>query len=316
MKYSFVSIGCPTSPLNPAANGGADLLKFVRDVSNASLGIKPGFTQLDLLPGDVPDDVLDQIRALGITDFSGVCFAGKHWDAPADREENIQGLHTQWDGIAKYGTIAAGPLFRGFGVGIAEPDLGDDQRFLINPVADGIAEAILSYEGTGIQWVLSEMINRRENHGFNDLPSCLEVCALVRKKIAGKTKIKFGFLPDICHIEDYRRRVCPGTKIEDVLAPLETEFNCEMPPVVHFSACWSRGEFTDDPTPMEAWARFLVEQGFDGTVAIEFLANHPDLRGLIPGFGIKTYEDGEVGAAHARALKRVVDAFTPEDEEQ
>lgn len=303
-----MSIGCPSSPLNPAVNDGADLLNFVRDVSNATIGEKPSFTQLDLLPGDV-SAVLPDIRKLGITSFSGVCFAGKHWDAPADRDENINGLHAQWSGIASYGKIAAGPMFRGFGVGIGNSELGDDERFLIEPTAKGIADAILSWKGSGLEWILCEMLNRRENHGFNNLTSCVEVCRRVRQIIDGKTNIKFGFLADISHIEDYRRRVCPGTPIREVLVPLEREFSECKPPVAHFSSCWTRGEFQNDPTPMEEWAKFLQLARFDGTVAIEVFGNHADLRGAIPGFGIPTFNASDIGGVHLRALQRVKAAF-------
>ena len=133
--------------------------------------------RLDILPGKVPDEALEQIRGFGIKSFSGVCLTGAHWDTDESTQANIKQLHQRFDEAAEYGEIVAGPILRGFAVDIDKKQpVGGSLVEIIESTAQGIAKAITSYTGKGIKWILAEMLNSRENNGMNDLVTCLKVC--------------------------------------------------------------------------------------------------------------------------------------------
>ena len=270
-----------------------------------------GFDQVDILPApagkeDELSELVTSVAGIELCNFSAVCFTGAHWDTPVNVQANVAGLHAQWKAAGKFATHVCGPMFRGFGVDVKKPHLSSDQeRSLIEPAAQGLAQAIITLPECGIEYLGMEILNPRENHGCNSVASGQKIVLRVRELIEGKSKIHIALLPDIAHINEWMLTRQPELTLEEHLAPLSQDVHEGRIKVVHFSCSFSRGEPKGDPTPFEEYGNFFRERGFDETAAFEVFGLHDSLRGAIPGFGIPTFKMNDIGAVHRRGLERM-----------
>lgn len=319
-KFSIVSL---FQGVNPIARTGRyfDAVTGFRQLFQQSNGLICGFDVNLPDPGKPADrqaftDMLGEIRGVGglstTIDISAIVFTPGDISLAHDDtwEAGMRALRGQIDICAENNiTVAGGPIATGWCRNIRTPHVNLLESA---PALPGRLATIVDYAfQRGLTGLSLEYLCRRETNGLNDPRTAATLCRSVNELT--KAGHKLTTIDDTSHILDWVFSTCPS--VQNVTGGIAASQGVGKPKRAHWSKFATRGLLDENTAKDEAeLVRQIVEQGFDGTWAVEvFPWWDATLRGAILGFGVATFpRDGIIEACvtSAKHLNTVLDEIS------